>query len=732
MYEKKDSRVKSNMISNKIKEDEIQNLNEKLENKQTTNLIKSDPYDEDEDPQWVDVDVTEFQNVKMEFRGLPGEDIIKCSLEDKLPKKEKLVEIKEDLSLHDESHDDHLEKIIKLNLTIDDEKINDDLIIKDLKGIPTLNPENLFNMNYDIFNEKKIMNEDFLIDLNNEKKKEIFTIEKNSLFEKDFTFIFKSSHENKDPYHTQNSKENCFNEQVASDLTSRNDKNTLKENSISNKQAFFQIEQSTNILFENNIFEKDKINKQTDRELEELINLQKNLLPNNINQLDNLNEEDEDEEIENTLNFKSILPQKNNLNNTFINPSQIPNQLNMNMRIGMPFNLPQNPNMIPIPIHPINVMNNFGNFEEMNQNENMLKNPFMKNNQMNQNRDNQMINHVYLENPNSIVHKNMYNKGWLLMTLNDKIIGQFNSIDLFKYLDKKILEGWNFENTWITDYDTDIYFTPSNLYEILKEIVPNVIVNINKNKNPQMNFPINLGINPNLNINPTINPLNPNFNPGMNFNPIHFNIPPQINMRQINSNDNKLGGNNNNNISNNIPMRMNTPPPNMNMNSQLMRMVEREESMNVNNMKKMPNMMNQFPLNMDPRCQAIPQNLPPNFNFPNNMQNMQPPLNMNINLQFVKNNINLNNIMLNNSKNNNKHPNVTVAPKSNLNSINNNNKSVQEKIVPGLGNKDMNKSNNNNNCDSNVFSSLKSVHDKNNSILTNNNTRSTNQAKKKK
>jgi hypothetical protein len=99
-----------------------------------------DPYNEDDEPQWVDVDVTEFENVKLEFKPLPGKEVnknsdgkneIEISAENE---KEKLTGYKEESSLYDESHDhSHLDKIMKLNFANEDEKTNDNIIFKDDK-----------------------------------------------------------------------------------------------------------------------------------------------------------------------------------------------------------------------------------------------------------------------------------------------------------------------------------------------------------------------------------------------------------------------------------------------------------------------------------------------------------------------------------------------------------------------------------------------------------------------
>jgi hypothetical protein len=196
----------------------------------------------------------------------------------------------------------------------------------------------------------------------------------------------------------------------------------------------------------------------------------------------------------------------------------------------------------------------------------------------------------FLENPVFIIKKNLIQRGWFLMTENNKILGNFNSIDLLGYLDAEFKSKNNFNNVWITDYETDIYFTASNLYEILKETVPKIIekkksmpsIGMNRMMPPMnnMNNPAFSMVNPMFPMNP-MGPMNPMMN--KNF---------EMGMFQDNRN----------------PMMFMNPPFDEKMKRMSM------SSMNV-----------------------IPQK---------NMMK-QPPVNMNINLQFVQNDINLNNIMLN-------------------------------------------------------------------------------------
>jgi hypothetical protein len=200
----------------------------------------------------------------------------------------------------------------------------------------------------------------------------------------------------------------------------------------------------------------------------------------------------------------------------------------------------------------------------------------------------------FLENPSTIIQKNLVQRGWFLMSENNKILGNFNSLDLLIWLDEEFEAESDMSKVWITDYETDIYFTPSNLYEALKDTVPKLIENIKSKKHGmgpprQDSLPMNK-----MPFTPNMMPMNPkmmkNMPIGMNNRMPPMGMMPMPMMR--NPNDDRI----------NRPM-MNNPMLNPMMNP----------------------MMN-------------------NSNKSMSSQNM-PPVNMNINLQFVKNDINLNNIM---------------------------------------------------------------------------------------
>lgn len=88
---------------------------------------------------------------------------------------------------------------------------------------------------------------------------------------------------------------------------------------------------------------------------------------------------------------------------------------------------------------------------------------------------------VFLENPALIVKKNFIEPNWFLMKDN-KILGNYNSEELYYFLGEKIREGEKFENVCISDYHTDLVFQPKNLYEILKDKVPKLTKKYIKSK----------------------------------------------------------------------------------------------------------------------------------------------------------------------------------------------------------------------------------------------------------
>ena len=78
---------------------------------------------------------------------------------------------------------------------------------------------------------------------------------------------------------------------------------------------------------------------------------------------------------------------------------------------------------------------------------------------------------ILMENTALIVKKNLIEKKWFLMK-GEKILGNYNSEQLFYFLSSQIEKGNKFEDMSINDHTTDLHFKPSILYDILRKYVP--------------------------------------------------------------------------------------------------------------------------------------------------------------------------------------------------------------------------------------------------------------------
>ena len=74
----------------------------------------------------------------------------------------------------------------------------------------------------------------------------------------------------------------------------------------------------------------------------------------------------------------------------------------------------------------------------------------------------------YLENPTLIIKKNFEKKNWLVINKEGNIIHNFNSDELFKFLEDKKKKDASLEEFTINDFDTDVVFPAKFLYGNLK------------------------------------------------------------------------------------------------------------------------------------------------------------------------------------------------------------------------------------------------------------------------
>ena len=74
----------------------------------------------------------------------------------------------------------------------------------------------------------------------------------------------------------------------------------------------------------------------------------------------------------------------------------------------------------------------------------------------------------YLENPTLILKKNLEKKNWLVINKEGNIVHNFNSNELYKFLDDKNKKDASLEEFTINDFDTDVVFPAKFLYGNLK------------------------------------------------------------------------------------------------------------------------------------------------------------------------------------------------------------------------------------------------------------------------
>jgi len=74
----------------------------------------------------------------------------------------------------------------------------------------------------------------------------------------------------------------------------------------------------------------------------------------------------------------------------------------------------------------------------------------------------------YLENPTLILKKNLEKKNWLVINKEGNIVHNFNSEELFKFLEDKNKKDDSLEEFTINDFDTDVVFPAKFLYGNLK------------------------------------------------------------------------------------------------------------------------------------------------------------------------------------------------------------------------------------------------------------------------
>ena len=244
---------------------------------------------------------------------------------------------------------------------------------------------------------------------------------------------------------------------------------------------------SKNIIVEEGIESLTFIeNKKPKNENNTLSNLSTTISDNNNNNNNNNNDNNNNNNNVNNNNNNNNNIVNNENNNEKPKIQMLPPQ--MNIPIMSPLMYMQNPLMsnsnLSVPFN-YNIMNqiNYMNFhnedDEDEDNDPMLNNfndDFTKYNP-----------NIFLEKPALIVKKNLFDKNWILMR-NNKVVSNYNSEQLLYYLASQIRLGNKFENMNICDYQTEIVFMPSHLFDILRNTVPKLKKNYLQQKMMEFNL----------------------------------------------------------------------------------------------------------------------------------------------------------------------------------------------------------------------------------------------------
>ena len=204
---------------------------------------------------------------------------------------------------------------------------------------------------------------------------------------------------------------------------------------------------------------------------------------NNVNYMNNINNNKEiyvnnlNRMIFNAKNYNYSYPNKlngnlelyqnrfdtNNYSNMNINNINNINFFNRNKNIfGQQWNKAENNNLsINSNINNSKVTSNLINEQ--------LKSKIETKNGKEKEKEKEIVNPAdYLEDPTLILKKNLEKKNWLVINKEGNIVHNFNSDELFKFLEDKIKKDASLEEFTINDFDTDVVFPAKFIYGNLK------------------------------------------------------------------------------------------------------------------------------------------------------------------------------------------------------------------------------------------------------------------------
>ena len=211
-------------------------------------------------------------------------------------------------------------------------------------------------------------------------------------------------------------------------------------NDINNRNKVIYVNNLNNIIFnaqkcQNN---SNTLNFGTHQKLSgNFNNIKYNHLNNNLNQII------PDNEIF-YKNFDNVKNYNNNINN-------INNKSNINNHI-------------------INIPNNLFDNREMINEQIKLENDLKLNAQNKYEKENIDLNPAdYLENPMLILVKNIKKNNWLVFNNEGNVLNNYNSEELYYFLDEKNNGDASLEGFTVNDFDTDIMFPAEFIYNYLKK-----------------------------------------------------------------------------------------------------------------------------------------------------------------------------------------------------------------------------------------------------------------------
>ena len=227
---------------------------------------------------------------------------------------------------------------------------------------------------------------------------------------------------------------------IKHNMNNMNDLNDINNiNNINNRNKVLYVNNLNNLIFKAQKFQNNSnsLNFGTHQKLSgNFNNIKYNDLNNNLNQIIS----------DNRIlykNFDNVKYYNNNINN-------INNKTNIDNNI-------------------INIPNNLIDNREMIDEQIKLENDLKVNDQNKYEKDNIDLNPVdYLENPMLILVKNIKKKNWLVFNKEGNVLHNYNSEELYYFLDEKN-KGNSLEEFTINDYDTDIMFPTEFIYNYLKK-----------------------------------------------------------------------------------------------------------------------------------------------------------------------------------------------------------------------------------------------------------------------